>query len=93
MESIMEAIVRSGIDERLNASLLEDPEAIKLSENMKDASIEFQFVIEKLSESDAADINNYIDACAEYTEIYGDMAYRQGVEDTIELLKNLGIIR
>lgn len=93
MESIMEAIIRSGIDERLNASLLEDPEDIKLSENMKEASIEFQFAIQGLPDSKVADINNYIDARAEYTEHYGEMAYRQGIEDTIELLKNLGIIR
>lgn len=85
MSSVIEAIISSGIDERLNDSLMNSLEAREISERRKQSAIKFYNMKQKLPDEQIAIIDDYVGVCDDYTEIYGEMAYIQGMMDASEI--------
>lgn len=86
MSSVIESIISSGIDERLNNSLMNNLEAREISERRKQSAIKFYNMKQKLLNEQIAIIDDYVGVCDDYTELYGEMAYIQGMQDMAELL-------
>lgn len=90
MENIFEILVRNAINERLDDLAKEDEKYKELDHKM-DEAID-KWIASGLSEEQNAIISQMADASAALSSQYTVLAYKLAVNDTIELLKDIGII-
>ena len=90
MKDAYQVLVEHLMNERLDRIASQDKEFSAISEKLDEVLEQYHEL--GLSEKDAGVIDRifelYASQCAKYTEC----AYRQGMEDSVQLLKEMGVI-
>ena len=88
--SIIEILSGNLMNERLDNILLDDPEYIKILENIDQATVCFESL--KLPMNQRMIVDTLIAAYTAYGAYYARMAYQQGMKDCVRMLREIGVL-
>ena len=89
-KTLIETLVENFTNERLDKIALKDKE-FRSSDRKLDAALE-QYDELSLPEGSDKVVRHVFDAYADQSAVYAAVAYRQGITDTVQLLKKMGVI-
>lgn len=87
MHSVIDAIVESGLRDRLDPKMINDNEYIKMKERREKAIKSYEDI--QMSVGQKQIIDRLIEEYKELMDYYGEMAYRQGLTDGIIMMLEL----
>lgn len=90
MRDIIEIIIENLTNERLDTIVFEDEEFSAIDDQLNEALANYDTL--GISEQDSKEISRIFDIYADYSTSYAALAYKQGLIDSIELLRGLKII-
>lgn len=90
MRDVIEIIIENLTNERLDEIVLQDEDFCTIDSQLDDALTHYEIL--GISKQDAKVINEIFDLYVAHSARYAALAYRQGLTDSVGLLKNLGII-
>lgn len=90
LESMLEYLTEWGVNDRLDTVLLKDEEYRMISERINKYSQEYRKV--DLNEEQQEIIEGLLESYHESSARYGHLAYRQGVLDCVQLLKEMKVL-
>lgn len=89
-KSLIETMIENFTNERLDKIAFKDKE-FRSSDKKLDEAVEQYEELSLPEESDKV-VNRVFDAYGEQGARYAAVAYRQGITDTVQLLKKMGVI-
>ena len=90
MRDLMEIIIENLTNERLNEIVFQDEDFCMIDSQLEEALSHYDTLT--ISKQDVKEINRIFDIYVAHGARYAALAYRQGLSDSIELLKTLGVI-
>ena len=91
MKNVYEGLIENLADERMDNIVAKNKRFRIAEKNLKEALGKYDKL--SLPEADAKIIDNVINAFSDQSKVYGELAYEQGMKDTVKLLKKIGVIR
>lgn len=91
MQSIFDVITESAINERLDNTILQNEEYIKIQNKISENSSQLDKL--NLTKEELLVIDRLVCSHAESGAFYGKMTYRQGFKDCASLLKDMDLIK
>lgn len=90
MESLLDVLVDKGVNERMDHKLFEDEEYLDLHKELEEAIGRFDEL--ELDDTQQLVVDRMVSAYTAEGAFYGEKAYRQGIFDCVELLKEIHIL-
>lgn len=90
MRDVIGIIIENLTNERLDEIVFQDEDFCTIDSQLDDALTHYDTL--GISKQDAKVINEIFDLYVAHSARFAALAYRQGLTDSVELLKNLGII-
>lgn len=90
MKDVYQILIENLTNERLDQTALQDKDFCIINEKLDE--IQEQYHKLELTEQDAGVVNRAFELYAAQCAKYARVAYRQGMEDAVELLKEIGVI-
>lgn len=90
MKDVYQVLVEHLMNERLDRIASQDKEFSTISEKLDEVLEQYREL--GLSEKDAGVIDRSFELYAAQCAKYAECAYRQGMEDSVQLLKEIGVI-
>lgn len=90
MRALMEIIIENLTNERLDEIVFTDEEFCSIDSQLDEALAKYNNL--SITKQDAKLINEIFDLYVAHSARYAALAYRQGLEDSIHLLKAIDII-
>ena len=90
MKNIYEILIENLTNERLDGIAFRDKKFRSAEKKLKEALKLFDKL--SLPKEDAKVVGHVLDAYAAQSARYAAIAYRQGIEDAVKLLKKMGVI-
>ena len=91
MKNIYKVLTENLINERLDEIAFQDKK-FRSADKKLDEDLQM-YVKLPLTEGDAKVVEQVFDAYAAQSARYAELAYRQGIEDAVQLLKEMGVIQ
>ena len=91
MQNIFDVITESSINERLDSTILQNEEYIKIQKKISENSSQLDKL--NLTKEQLLVIDRLVCSHAESGAFYGKMTYKQGVKDCVSLLKEMDLIK
>ena len=90
MRDIIEIIIEDLTNERLDEIVFKDEDFCAIDAQLDEALARYDTL--SISKQDSKEINRIFDMYAAHSSRYAALAYRQGLQDSVELLRGLKII-
>ena len=90
MENIYEILIDNCTNERLDKIAFRDTELHSINNALDEALKQYDKL--SLSKKETMQINKLLDLYVSQSSRYATLAYKQGIEDAVMLLKEIGII-
>ena len=90
MRDLMEIIIENLTNERLNEIVFQDEDFCMIDSQLEEALSHYDTLT--ISKQDVKEINRIFDLYGAHSARYAALAYRQGITDTVQILKEIGII-
>ena len=90
MRDLMEIIIENLTNERLDEIVFQDEDFCMLDSQLEEALSHYDTLT--ISKQDVKEINRIFDIYVAHGARYAALAYRQGITDTVQILKEIGII-
>lgn len=90
MKNIYETLIEQCTNERLDEIAFQNKDFCAVDKKLNEALAYYDTL--SISKQDAKSISRIFDLYAEQVAILRQIAYQQGIKDTIDLLKSLGLI-
>lgn len=90
MRDLMEIIIENLTNERLDEIVFQDEDFCAIDAQLDEALAHYDTL--SISKQDVKEINRIFDIYVAHGARYAALAYRQGLQDSVELLKGLKII-
>lgn len=90
MKNIYDVIIENCTNERLDEIVFQDEDFCTIDSQLDEALSHYDTLT--ISKQDVKEINRIFDLYGAHSARYAALAYRQGLQDSVELLKGLKII-
>ena len=90
MEEVYDVLIGHLMNERMDRIVAKNERFRMADEKYKEALKKCDEL--PLSKADALVVDRTISAFAEQSAVYGELAYEQGIKDTVWLMKEMGVI-
>lgn len=90
MEDILQILIENCTNERLDQIAYEDEDFCAIDAKLNNALKQYDNL--SLSEQAAKEISHVFDMYAAQNARYTAIAYKKGIEDSVQLLKEMGVI-
>ena len=89
-ESILDRIVLHAMEDKIEDRLLADERYVEYRDRM--AHIEKELKTQQFNSEQKKSIDKLLTTYNECSAYYGEVCYRQGIYDCVELLKEMGVL-
>ena len=90
-KNIFDIITEYAVNERLDNVLLQNAEYIKIQNKIEEQRAQFDKL--NLSKEECLIVDRLLSAYTESGAIYGKMTYRQGIQDCVELMTEMRLLK
>lgn len=90
MKDVYQILIENLTNERLDQTALQDKDFCTINEKLDEILEQYHKL--ELTEQDARVVNRAFELYAAQCAKYAHVAYRQGIEDSVQLLKEMGVI-